>query len=68
MIKLIVADGNWVERFDVDSTEAIEAKYKELSEKYEHIELRKDDNGNFFISCGDTRWWEEPLDDDDEAE
>lgn len=67
MVKLIVADGDWCERFDVESTEDIETKYKELSEKYEYIELRKDDHGNFFISCGDTRWWEEPLD-DDEAE
>ena len=59
MVSLIVADGNWVERFEVNSTEEIEAKYHELEAKYEHIELRKSDDGKFFISCGDTEWWTE---------
>jgi hypothetical protein len=59
MVSLIVADGDWVERFEVDSTEEIEAKYHELEEKYKHIELRKSDDGKFFISCGDTEWWKE---------
>jgi len=59
MVSLIVADGDWIERFEVDSTEAIEEKYHELEAKYEHIELRKSDDGKFFISCGDTEWWKE---------